>query len=66
MAGSASTNGLLLVGAIVLILAWKVAGYYGADYFLLRWLGTPWRGRPAVAVEEGPDPTRPTHLPGHA
>jgi thiosulfate dehydrogenase [quinone] large subunit len=43
MAGSASTNGLLLVGAIVLILAWKVAGYYGADYFLLRYLGTPWQ-----------------------
>jgi thiosulfate dehydrogenase [quinone] large subunit len=44
MAGSASTNGLLGVAAILLVLAWKVAGYYGADYFLLRWLGTPWRG----------------------
>ena len=64
MAGSASTNGLLLVGAIVLILAWKVAGYYGADYYLLRWLGTPWRSRSAIEVE--PDSTRPTHLPGHA
>ncbi len=46
MAGSASTNGLLLVGAIVLILAWKVAGYYGADYFLLPRLGTPWKRNP--------------------
>jgi len=64
MAGSASTNGLLLVGAIVLILAWKVAGYYGADYYLLRWLGTPWRSRSTIEVE--PDATRPTHLPGHA
>lgn len=45
MAGSASTNGLMLVGAIVLILAWKNAGYFGADYFLLRWLGTPWGQR---------------------
>jgi thiosulfate dehydrogenase (quinone) large subunit len=45
MAGSASTNGLLLVGAIVLILAWKNAGYIGADYFLLRFLGTPWSRR---------------------
>lgn len=43
MAGSASSNGLLLVGAIALILAWKIAGYYGADYYLLRRLGTPWR-----------------------
>ncbi len=44
MAGSASTNPLLLVIAIGLILAWKVAGYVGVDYFLLRWIGTPWRG----------------------
>lgn len=42
MAGSASTNGLLGVAGILIILAWKVAGYYGLDYFLLPWLGTPW------------------------
>lgn len=42
MAGSASTNPLLFVAAIGLILAWKIAGYIGADYFLLNWLGTPW------------------------
>lgn len=42
MAGTASTNGLLLVVAILLVLAWKVAGTIGADYLLLRWLGTPW------------------------
>jgi thiosulfate dehydrogenase [quinone] large subunit len=42
MAGSASTNGLMLLIAIVLILAWKTAGYIGADYVLLRWLGVPW------------------------
>jgi thiosulfate dehydrogenase [quinone] large subunit len=43
MAGAASTNGLLLVVAILLVLAWKVAGYYGADFILLRWLGVPWQ-----------------------
>jgi thiosulfate dehydrogenase [quinone] large subunit len=63
MAGSASTNGLLLVGAIVLILAWKVAGYYGADYFLLRYLGTPWRGH---KVEEVSEPTGQVPSPGRA
>ncbi|MCL4870800.1 MAG: DoxX family membrane protein [Anaerolineae bacterium] len=42
MAGSASVNPMLFVIAIFLILAWKVAGHVGADYFLLRWLGTPW------------------------
>lgn len=46
MAGAASTNGLLLILAIGIILAWKVAGYIGADYFLLRWIGTPWQPVP--------------------
>lgn len=46
MAGSASTNGLLLVLAIFLVLAWKVAGYIGADYILLPKLGTPWDREP--------------------
>ena len=43
MAGSASTNPLLFLAAILLILAWKVAGYYGLDYYLLPLLGTPWK-----------------------
>jgi thiosulfate dehydrogenase (quinone) large subunit len=42
MAGSASTNPLLLIAAIALVLAWKTAGYYGADRYLLPRLGTPW------------------------
>jgi thiosulfate dehydrogenase [quinone] large subunit len=29
--------------AIGLILAWRVAGYYGVDRWLLPRLGTPWR-----------------------
>ena len=46
MAGAASTNGMLFALAIVLILAWKVAGWYGLDRFLLPLLGTPWKGMP--------------------
>ena len=42
MAGTASTNGLLLVLAVFLLLAWKIAGYWGLDRFLLPALGTPW------------------------
>ncbi|MFZ4816071.1 MAG: DoxX family protein [Phototrophicaceae bacterium] len=42
MAGSASTNGLLGLAAIFLILAWKTAGYYGLDRFLLPYIGTPY------------------------
>jgi len=43
LAGSASSNPVLLVLAIVLILAWKTAGYIGLDRFLLPLLGTPWK-----------------------
>ena len=49
MAGSASTNPLLFVAAILLLLAWKTAGYYGVDRFLLPRLGTPW-GRKAESA----------------
>ena len=43
MAGSASSNPILFIGALVLVLAWKTAGYYGLDRFLLSKLGTPWQ-----------------------
>jgi len=42
MAGAASTNPVLFVVALGLIMAWKVSGYIGADYFFLPWVGTPW------------------------
>ena len=54
MAGSASTNGLLLLVAFILVLAWKTAGYIGADYFLLRWLGVPWKSREVTASSAAP------------
>jgi thiosulfate dehydrogenase [quinone] large subunit len=43
LAGSASSNPVLFTAAIGLILAWRVAGYYGVDRYLLPMLGTPWR-----------------------
>ncbi len=46
MAGTASTNPMLFVLAILLMLAWKVAGYIGLDYFVLPVVGTPWRNKP--------------------
>jgi thiosulfate dehydrogenase [quinone] large subunit len=52
MAGSASINGLLLIAAALLILAWKVAGYIGLDYFLLPRLGTPWSSRLPEAIPD--------------
>ncbi len=43
MAGSASSNGLFGLAAVLLILAWKTAGYYGFDRWILPLLGTTWQ-----------------------
>ena len=42
LAGTASSNPVLFGLAIFLVLAWKVAGYWGLDRWLLPRLGTPW------------------------
>jgi thiosulfate dehydrogenase (quinone) large subunit len=42
LAGSASTNPVLFTLAVGLMLAWRVAGYYGVDRYLLPMLGAPW------------------------
>ncbi len=43
MAGSTSVNPVLFTLSILLILAWKTAGYLGLDRYLLPMLGTPWK-----------------------
>lgn len=43
LAGSASTNPIMFALAVGLMLAWRVAGYYGLDRYLLPALGAPWR-----------------------
>jgi thiosulfate dehydrogenase [quinone] large subunit len=43
LAGSSSTNPVLLLLGFLLVLAWKTAGYIGLDRFLLPLVGTPWR-----------------------
>lgn len=42
LAGSASTNPVLFGLGVLLVLAWKVAGWWGLDRVLLPILGTPW------------------------
>jgi thiosulfate dehydrogenase [quinone] large subunit len=42
LAGTVSTNPVLVMLGVLLILAWKNAGYMGLDY-LLPLLGTPWQ-----------------------
>lgn len=60
MAGAASTNGLLFAIAIALILAWKVAGWYGVDRFLLPMVGTPWTWGSEKAPPARPPQATPT------
>jgi len=64
MAGSASVNPMFFVLSVGLILAWKVAGHFGLDYFLLAWLGTPWRDRSGESSASGKP--RPQHETAHA
>jgi thiosulfate dehydrogenase [quinone] large subunit len=41
-AGTVSSNPRLLLLGILVMLAWKVAGWYGLDRWALLKLGTPW------------------------
>jgi len=43
LAGTSSTNPVLFAVGIFLVLAWKVAGFWGLDRWLLPALGTPWQ-----------------------
>jgi thiosulfate dehydrogenase [quinone] large subunit len=42
LAGSVSVNPVMLILQLSLVLAWKVAGYYGGDRYLLPFFRTPW------------------------
>jgi thiosulfate dehydrogenase [quinone] large subunit len=43
LAGTVSTNPILFIIEIFIILAWKTAGWWGLDRWVLPALGTPWR-----------------------
>ena len=54
LAGSASINPVMFILALLLILAWKTAGWIGLDRWLMPALGTPWQPGPVVAgIAEG-------------
>ena len=42
LSGAVSTNPILLIIAVLLIMAWKTAGWWGLDRWVLPALGTPW------------------------
>lgn len=41
--GSAGVNPAFIIIGLLLVLAWRNAGWIGLDHFLLRRLGTPWQ-----------------------
>ncbi len=47
MAGTVSVNPMFMVLAVTLMLAWKVSGYIGLDYFLVPRVGALWSDREA-------------------
>jgi thiosulfate dehydrogenase (quinone) large subunit len=53
LAGSASSNPVLFLASIGLVMAWRVAGYIGLDRYLLPMLGVPWHAK----VETAPTST---------
>jgi thiosulfate dehydrogenase (quinone) large subunit len=55
LAGTVSTNPLLFLLAMFLIMAWKTAGWIGLDRWLLPLLGTPWKpGKVFKSTESTP------------
>jgi thiosulfate dehydrogenase (quinone) large subunit len=59
LAGAVSTNPILFLVALFLVLAWKTAGWYGLDRWVLPLLGTPWR--PGYVFQEH-EPSSPQPL----
>jgi thiosulfate dehydrogenase [quinone] large subunit len=60
LAGTVSINPILFAFASLLVLAWKTAGYYGVDRYLLPRLGTPWQPGPIEVAQPAPVPIHPT------
>ncbi len=54
LAGVAGVNPIFFLFEVLLILAWRTAGWVGLDRWLLPALGTPWQRRTVIAT--GPEP----------
>jgi thiosulfate dehydrogenase [quinone] large subunit len=70
LAGTLSTNPLLFILSTWLVLAWRVAGYYGVDRWLLPALGVPGEPgsvfqheKPLVVVSAAGSPSAATPFP---
>ena len=43
LAGTSSTNPVLLMAALFIVLGWRTAGWWGLDRYILPTIGTPWQ-----------------------
>jgi len=66
LAGTVSVNPVLFVIALFLILAWKTAGWWGLDRWVLPALGTPWRPGLIFHGEHRQSDSQMAHHPGQA
>ncbi len=53
LAGTVSVNPVLFIISLFLILAWRTAGWWGLDRWILPVLGTPWRPGLVFAERRG-------------
>ena len=53
LSGTVSTNPIMLMLGVLVVLAWRNAGWIGLDRFLLPLLGTPWQPGQAFEKHEG-------------
>ena len=59
LAGSAGVNPLYFLIGMVLVMAWKNAGWWGLDRFVLPALGTPWHHGKVFQSQHKPTPIAP-------
>lgn len=57
LAGTASTNPVMFGVSVLIILAWRNAGWWGLDRFVLPVVGTPWQRGSLFRSKTGSDET---------
>ncbi len=63
LAGSVSTNPFLFAIAMLLVAAWRSAGWWGIDRWLLPAVGTPWRPGTLFRHKADDEASAPAHAP---
>jgi thiosulfate dehydrogenase [quinone] large subunit len=58
LAGTTSTNPALFASAILVIMAWRTAGWWGLDRYVLPAIGTPWQKGALLSRNKSDDENR--------